>query len=205
MTKRGRKRLEESEVFTDPLISIDREKMKYMLGHRLREIRLKQGMSMRSLAEKSDVSANTMSLIENGKTSPSVSTLQQIAVALQVPLTAFFEKEIIREPAIFTKYDQRERTKFIYGQVEVLGSGIEGLQPFIIHLDPHSESGTEPLTQDGKEFVYCLTGQVVYHIAGKAYLLERGDSLVISAKLPHTWFNPLDETSTIMVVIACAI
>jgi len=38
----------------------------------------------------SGLNFNTISLIENGKTSPSVSTLQQLALALKVPIAAFF-------------------------------------------------------------------------------------------------------------------
>ena len=56
------------------------------VGQRLRELRAKQSLSIRSLAELSGLNFNTLSLIENSKTSPSVSTLQQLSRALGVPL-----------------------------------------------------------------------------------------------------------------------
>ena len=62
-----------------------------LVGRNLRDIRTKKGFSLRALAESSGLNANTLSLIENGKISPSVSTLQQLSLALHVPITTFFE------------------------------------------------------------------------------------------------------------------
>ena len=64
------------------------------VGHCLRKLRAERDLSIRSLAERSGLNVNTLSLIENGKSSPSVSTLQQLATALEVPITAFFESDI---------------------------------------------------------------------------------------------------------------
>ena len=72
------------EIKSTPAHEID-------VGHRLREFRATRGLSLRALAEQSGLNVNTLSLIENQRTSPSVSTLQQLAQTLQVPLSAFFE------------------------------------------------------------------------------------------------------------------
>jgi DNA-binding XRE family transcriptional regulator len=55
------------------------------VGCRLRELRAERGISIRALAEQSGLNVNTLSLIENGKTSPSVSTFQQIAFPFAAP------------------------------------------------------------------------------------------------------------------------
>ena len=60
------------------------------VGQCLRRRRGERSLSLRALAEQSGVSVNTLSLIENGKVSPSVSTLQRIAQTLQVPIKALF-------------------------------------------------------------------------------------------------------------------
>ena len=69
-----------------PLSSVD-------VGARLRTLRTEHGLSLRALAELSQLNVNTLSLIENGKTSPSVSTSQQLAMGLQVLITAFFASD----------------------------------------------------------------------------------------------------------------
>lgn len=173
------------------------------LGNRLRELRRHQSLSLRALAEKSGLSANTLSLIENGKTSPSVATLQQISLALNIPITAFFEVKVSRDPVIFTKKDQRGPTPFSQGTLEELGDlGTDGLQPFVITFSPHSDSGPAPLSHDGSEFVFCLSGRVSYTVAETEYTLEPGDSLMFSSKMPHAWKNPLDKPSSVVIVMS---
>src|SRR5512146_2521516 len=94
------------------------------VGRRLRELRLQHHLSIRSLAEQSSLNFNTLSLIENGKSSPSVSTLQQLAKGLGVPITAFFEMDIPRSPISFLKAGQRRRAAFAHGTMEDLGGGL---------------------------------------------------------------------------------
>jgi DNA-binding XRE family transcriptional regulator len=64
-----------------------------LVGSRLHELRTGQGLSLRVLADRSGLNINTLSLIEHGKSSPSVSTLQQLANALNVKIGAFFEEQ----------------------------------------------------------------------------------------------------------------
>ncbi len=204
MAKKQREQRQRPETLALMLMPVYEEKLEETLGNRLRELRRQQGLSLRALAEKSGLSANTLSLIENGKTSPSVATLQQIAIALNIPITAFFEVKVNRDPVIHTKHDQRNGNAFLHGKLEELGTGIgnEGLQPFVISFDPRSDSGPQPLTHEGSEFIYCLSGRVIYNVIGEEYTLEPGDSLLFSSKMPHTWFNPLEEVSKVIIVMA---
>lgn len=179
------------------------DRLEESLGNRLRELRRQQALSLRALAEKSGLSANTLSLIENGKTSPSVATLQQIAIALNIPITAFFEIKANRDPVIYTQQSLREPMPFSHGTLEELGElGTDNIQPFVVTFDPHTDSGPQPLTHEGNEFIYCLTGRVIYNVIGQDYTLEPGSSLLFSSKMPHTWFNPLDEQSSVLIIMS---
>lgn len=64
------------------------------VGHQLRSLRNERGLSLRALAELCELSPNTISLVERGETSPSVSTLHRLATALGVPITAFFTEPV---------------------------------------------------------------------------------------------------------------
>jgi len=59
------------------------------VGAQVQALRQKRGLSLRTLAELCKLSPNTISLIEHGDSSPSVSTLHRLATALKVPITAF--------------------------------------------------------------------------------------------------------------------
>jgi transcriptional regulator with XRE-family HTH domain len=161
------------------------------VGRALRRLREQQGLSIRALAEKSGLAVNTLSLIENNKTSPSVSTLQQLATALAAPITAFFETGLPPKNVIHLKASQRPRASFTHGALENLGVGLAGatLQPFWVILEPNADSGPQPMVHTGYEFVYCLAGRLVYTINDQPYLLEAGDSLLFESHLPHRWQN----------------
>jgi len=174
------------------------------VGHRLRQIRTGRGLSIRSLAEMSGLNFNTLSLIENEKTSPSVSTLQQLAQALQIPVVAFFEAVSAPEDVVYQKSGQRPRAMLTQGMFEDMGNGLalgEGL-PLLITLEPGAGSGLEAIVHTGQEFVYCLEGCLTYTVAGRDYSLDEDDSLIFQAYLPHRWENQ-GVTRSRSILILC--
>ena len=64
-----------------------------LIGARLRAFRKQKGMSIRSLAKECGISVNTLSLIENDRTSPNVNTLKLLADGLEISIVSFFEEE----------------------------------------------------------------------------------------------------------------
>ena len=62
-------------------------------GKRIKELRIKKGMTQEELAEKTEVSARTIQRIENGDVDPRAYTLQMIAKALDVDFSLFVENE----------------------------------------------------------------------------------------------------------------
>jgi len=176
------------------------------VGHRLRQLRLERGLSIRSLAEQSGLNVNTLSLIENNKTSPSVSTLQQIAAALRTPITVFFEAKAMPQAIIYQKADERQAASFTHGTLTNLGIGFtsQALEPFIVTLEPESEPSKTPIVHTGFEFVFCLEGQVCYEIEDQKYTLEPGDSLLFEAHLPHRWRNCGQTPSRSLLLLAPA-
>ena len=174
------------------------------LGQRLRELRQGSGYSLRSLAEKSSLNVNTLSMIENGKTSPSVATLQQLALALEMPITSFFQSQAPQKRIAFHKAGQRRSVAFACGVLEDLGEGMlcHGAEPFLVTLEPLAESGTAPIVHTGREFVYCLAGSLAYTIEEQTYVLEPGDSLLFDACLPHRWQN-VSHSRTRSLLVLC--
>jgi len=173
------------------------------VGTRLRILRAGAGLSIRALAELSKLNVNTLSLIENGKTSPSVSTLQQLAGALGVPVTEFFVTEGGNETVVYQKNGGRPRALFEHGTMEDLGAGMArfGAEPLIVTLEAGAGSGKNPIVHTGREFVYCLEGRVAYSVDTETYLLEPGDSLLFEAYLPHRWKNADDTPARVLLVL----
>jgi quercetin dioxygenase-like cupin family protein len=157
---------------------------------------------MRGLAERCDLSPNTISLIERGATSPSVSTLHRLATALKVPITAFFEEKAEQVQVIASRPGDRAFSGSGDLLLESLGSGLEAqtLEPFLVTLQPGAGSGQQPIMHDGHELVYCLSGTVHYEVDGEPYPLVAGESLLFEAQKPHSWTNPGNEPAKFLLV-----
>ena len=173
------------------------------VGKRLNDLRIKYGFSLRELAERSRLNVNTLSLIENGKSSPSVSTLQQLARALEVPITAFFASKPITKNIVFTEADHRPTQRFGSTEMQHLGRDLtdNAVQPFVVTLQPGMSSGDQMIVHTGYEFVYCLLGSVQYTVNQQNYLLHAGDSLVFEAHLPHCWVNDSEIPSQLLLIL----
>jgi len=173
------------------------------IGESLRSLREARNLSLRSLSELSGLAVNTLSLIENRKTSPSVSTLSKIAKALEIPITAFFDSDTEKSDIGFTAKSASVAVEFKFGKFFDLGSQktTHPVGPFLILLIPKAYLGIELTSHPGYEFAFCLTGQLEYIIKKKSYRLESGDSLLFDASLPHKWHNPSDYSTQFLLVL----
>jgi len=173
------------------------------VGQRVRQLRIESGWSIRTLAEASGLSANTLSLIENGKISPSVSTLHRAAQALGVSITAFFEAPSPRQQVVFTSGAVRAPERFEHGAVMDLATNFanRGLHSCLVTLAPQNGSGAGMIVHPGCEFVYCLQGRVTYTVDGQCYQLLPGDSLLFESHLPHCWQNMEDTPAQMLLVL----
>jgi transcriptional regulator with XRE-family HTH domain len=174
------------------------------VAQRLREIRNQNNLTIRDLAKKSGLNVNTLSMIENGKNSPSLETLQLLSFVLDTPITAFFENDELPRKIVHYKAGQRPSVIFDHGRLEDLADGLprRGLETFLITHNPHSDSGETPIVHTGREVVYCLEGSLHYRVNQQEYNLEPGDSLVFEAHLPHAWCNP-NATPTRSLLVLC--
>jgi transcriptional regulator with XRE-family HTH domain len=198
--------LDHVEAIKEPAASINantHDGTGMQVGRRLREIRRGKGLSIRALAETSKLNVNTLSLIENGRTSPSVNTLQLLAQALQVPVSTFFETDHADQKVVYQRFGNRPNALFAHGRLEDLGAGMSrfGAEPLIITLNPKVDSGKTPIVHTGREFVYCLTGKITYFVDHTAYQLEPGDSLMFEAYLPHRWHNEEEAEAKLLLVL----
>jgi transcriptional regulator with XRE-family HTH domain len=171
---------------------------------RLREMREMRGISMRMLATKSGLSANALSMIERGKTSPSVSTLYKLAEALGVSITAFFGSQGDQKHVVFLKNDERTRVSFTRGIFEGLGGEkFSGrVEPFMLTLESGSSSGPHNVSHTGHEFVFCLRGKLEYQVERQIFQMEAGDSLLFASKLQHKWKNPSNQVTNALIIIS---
>ena len=185
-------------------MAVHHEALSVNVGVRLRELREARSTSMRALAAKSGLSANALSMIERGKTSPSVSTLYKLADALGVPITEFFAPDAEKRNVLMIKADERTRVPFTHGVWEGLGGEkFSGrVEPFVLTLESGASSGQHAMVHTGHEFVFCLRGQLEYLVERDLFELQVGDSLLFAARLHHRWRNPGSTVTNALVVLS---
>ncbi len=185
-------------------MAFQRDAVSVDVGLRLRELREARNISMRGLATRSGLSANALSMIERGRTSPSVSTLYKLADALAVPITEFFGPQAEKQNVLLVKADARARVPFARGVWEGLGGEkFSGrVEPFVLTLESGASSGQHMIVHTGHEFVFCLRGQLEYMVEQQIFHLEAGDSLLFAAQLNHRWRNPGATVTNVLIVLS---
>ncbi len=174
------------------------------VGHMLRQLREERRISIRELSRISGLSANALSMIERGLSSPSVSTLYRLTDALHVPITSLFRQDDSQQAVVYRSVSQRTRIPFPMGVWEGLGGEafVGRTQPFMLTLESGAESGNEKIVHTGNEFVYCLVGSLEYEVEGRIYSLEPGDSLLFAAHLAHRWKNLGKSVTNAIIVLS---
>lgn len=185
----------QSQLAQDPhRVRDSREKvLEVAIGREVRSHRRQQNITVAELSSITGLSIGMLSKIENGVTSPSLTTLQTLANALSVPLTAFFKGFEQQREAVHTKAGEgvemeREGTRanHQYNLLGNIGANTSGVivEPYLITLTEKSD--VFPTFQHGGiETIYMLEGQVDYRHGDNLYSLRPGDTLFFDADAPH--------------------
>jgi transcriptional regulator with XRE-family HTH domain len=169
------------------------------IGERIKALRTEQAMTLAELGVKVNLSTSYLSQIERDKTTPSLSTLMDIAKVLNVGLRYFFETEA--EAAYVVRADKSQDGLALNSSSaglrltpEVGGSKIEAYR---VILQPHTSSeqlGSFP----GEEFGFVLVGELTIKVGDEQFVLAAGDSIHYDALQPYCWINEGDEPCVVI-------
>lgn len=177
--------------------------VKKIVGKKLKEIRLKQDMTIQILAEKSQVSSNMISRIERGLTIPSVEILMRLATVFDKSINYFVEDVSTSHEIVHTRPGMRDKT--VYDDehnmhTESFTSGLRDPQfmSFFCTVQKGGSSGQQNMYHPGDELIYLLEGRLRMTIVNEVYELEAGDSLSFKSHLPHRWDNVGEEDAKVI-------
>ncbi|TVP69213.1 MAG: helix-turn-helix domain-containing protein [Rhodobacteraceae bacterium] len=163
------------------------------IGREVRAFRRQKNITVSELANRTGLSIGMLSKIENGNTSPSLTTLQTLAHALSVPLTSFFRGFEEHREAVHTRAGEGveieragTRAGHQYNLLGHIGANASGVmvEPYLITLS--TEADIFPTFQHGGiETIYMLEGELLYRHSDRLYHLRPGDTLFFDADAPH--------------------
>ena len=132
------------------------------IGEKIKELRVKQGVTLKELSEKTGLSISYLSQGERGLSVFSINSLELIVDALGAQLSQFFTPPKRHETKIMRMYEQEDfkidKSKFIYYR---LANDMEGkiIDPMLVILLPgEKKDQINPYPHKGEEFVYVLEG-----------------------------------------------
>lgn len=177
------------------------------IGAQVRDFRKAAGLTVSELASAADVSTAMVSKIENGQISASLSTLHQLATALNLPLTMLLASFEGRRGCTYVKSGQgldiqRRGTKVghRYQQLGQSFSGSIAFEPYLITLCKDAEPYTQ-FRHEGLELIYMLTGEVSYLHGDRSYHLEPGDCILFDSAEFHGPERLISLPSTYLSII----
>lgn len=149
-----------------------------MVGERIRQRRKVLGYSLRALGARTNLTASFLSQVENRQCSPSLSSLQRIAIALEVPMFAFLDNAQPPSPVIGA--DERPKLDTCDAEIcyELLSRNLGGqMTAVLIQIQPGGRRIAERLSKPTDEIMYVLCGQLSITIEDETYILNPGDSI----------------------------
>ena len=163
-------------------------------GEKVRALRMQRGMTLADLAKQTKRSISLLSQIENDNVSPSFSSMQTIADALNVPLSQIISQEpTVEEGDCYFIKESERKVLITQGDVQhqLLSRGLP--LPFefnILEIPPGSSTGDYLYSHEGEECGLLLEGELIVEVANQTYHLKPGDSITMKSSLPHKLSNP---------------
>lgn len=161
------------------------------VGHRIRELRNEQGLTLQSLAERTGLSSSMLSLVERGKASPSIGTLVAISSALSVHMIDLLNEDSPKPSEPVSRLAQQSLFVASDGvQRRVLKTDPRrGIDLVVNEYGPGTGSNGAPVHHSGYEYGIVLEGGLTVEIAGERYEMRAGDCISYDSNSPHRILN----------------
>ncbi len=175
------------------------------IGQRIHALRLKQGFSLREMAEQSGLTASFLSQVERGRVNSSIESLRRITNSLGVSMVQLLETraEPVPLPVAADAVEPapahaphghasqghspviiraNSRPKLLLPNtgvtIEMLTSSCaHAVEVFVSHLAPGTEIMAQPLREPTEQFIYVLAGSLHIELNRADSVLECGDAI----------------------------
>lgn len=171
------------------------------IGIRLQAVRKAKGLSQRELAKRVGVTNSTISLIEQNKVSPSVSSLKKVLDGIPISLADFFTLDL-GDTGDSPFYLQAEQPDLGNNEIHyfLVGQHRANRQMCILRevMPPGSDTGESMLEHDGEEGGVVVQGRVEVTVGEQVQVLGPGEGYYFESRVPHRFRNIGDGDAVIV-------
>jgi len=171
------------------------------IGIRLQAVRKGKGLSQRELAKRVGVTNSTISLIEQNKVSPSISSLKKVLDGIPISLADFFTQDL---------EDAGDSPYYTAGELPDVGNN--DIHYFLVGhrrrnrrmcvlrevMPPGSDTGESMITHEGEEGGVVVQGRVEITVGAQRKVLGPGEAYYFECRQPHRFRNLGDDDAVII-------
>jgi transcriptional regulator with XRE-family HTH domain len=161
------------------------------IGAHLKSVRQMYGLSQRELAKRAGVTNGLISLIEQNRVSPSVSSLKKVLDGIPMSLSDFFTLDVSAKPQVFFARDELAEIGTSSVELRLVGVRLAKRSMCILHerYAPDADTGDEMLAHAGEEGGVIVKGRIELTVGGESRVLGPGDAYYFKSTLPHRFRN----------------
>ena len=167
------------------------------LGLRIKELRIKRGLSQAELAKLVGVTPSTVSQVEANIIYPSLPALLKMAEVLSVEISSLFEQAMELERRIIFPTAEAVSVGF----PDLPKGSVEGklltppdfpgkMEPYLIEIEPNQDLPAHFFIHKGEEMGYLLSGKLRMSLNKATYTIRSGDVIYLTSEMPSQWRNP---------------
>jgi len=171
----------------------------------LKSLRGARGLSLDTLARLTGLSRTLLGQVELGKTSPSVALVWKLARAFDVPFSVFLasassptQTQVLRanQAKRLVTPDGRFSSRALFPAV-----GEPDAEFYELLLGPYSREDAQAHQPGTRENLVVVSGRLELEIGTERFELGKGDAIVFSADVAHSYVNPdKDECKMYLVM-----
>ncbi len=166
------------------------------IGNRLRVVRQIYGLTQRELARRAGVTNGAISLIEQNRVSPSISSLKKILAGIPLSLADFFTADFAASDEVF--FTAPELTEIAFGaaiSMRMVGRSSKNrtLEMLYETYQPGADTGDAMLRHEGEECGIVVSGSLIVTVGAQERILKAGDAYYFRSDVPHRFRNPSTE------------
>jgi transcriptional regulator with XRE-family HTH domain len=178
------------------------------VGKAIRTLRKEKGLSLKELSRRAGLSTSFLSMVERGRSSLALTSLNNVAKALDTDLADLFASErkgrVSHPLPHVSRAEEDGRLSIASSEriYKVLSPRTPGLifEPLLVTVRPNSDL-EEPYSHEGEEFAYVIEGELFFTVDDAEYRLGSGDSIHLLPTVPHAIRNDADEPAKVLWVL----
>ena len=175
------------------------------IGHKVKELREANRMSLTDLSKKSGVQLATLSRIENLKMTGTLDSHMKIAQALSITLPQLYSDVVNEDEKLRVQTPKSLTDVFVHSEkssYEILTTKVltKRMMPILLKIEAGGQTNKEQNQMGSEKFIFVLEGKIEVKIGKEIFSLGKHNTLYFNASIEHQFVNIGKVTAKVICV-----